>query len=71
MNKSMHEIKNGQVVISFLGDLTCDRPMLRAAKQKDGRFDFDQSLAGLKPLLEDSDYVVGNLETVCAGEKLG
>lgn len=67
----MHEIKNGQVVISFLGDLTCDRPMLRAAKQKDGRFDFDQSLAGLKPLLEDSDYVVGNLETVCAGEKLG
>lgn len=66
MMKSAQEVK-----LTFLGDITCDRPMLKAAKQKNGEYDFDASLAPLKPLLADSDYVVGNLETVCAGEKLG
>lgn len=59
-----------EIKLSFLGDVTCDRPMLKAAKV-DGKFDFDKSLQGIKPLLMDSDYVVANLETVFAGEKYG
>ncbi len=60
-----------EIKLSFLGDLTCDRPMLKAAKSNNGEFEFDASLEALKPILEDSDYVVGNLETVFAGEALG
>lgn len=60
-----------RIKISFLGDITCDRPMLKAAKQIDGTYDFTRSLINLKSALKDSDYVVGNLETVFAGESFG
>ncbi len=66
MDHVMNEIK-----LSFLGDITCDRPMLKASKQSDGAFDFESSLRALKSVLADSDYVVGNLETVCAGAEFG
>lgn len=66
MDHVVNEIK-----LSFLGDITCDRPMLKAAKHSDGTFDFEPSLRALKTVLADSDYVVGNLETVCAGAKKG
>lgn len=64
------KLKN-EIKLTFLGDITCDRPMLTAARQKDGSFDFNRSLYPLKGILGDSDYVVGNFETVCAGEKPG
>lgn len=66
MDHVVNEIK-----LSFLGDITCDRPMLKAAKHSDGTFDFEPSLRALKTVLADSDYVVGNLETVCAGAENG
>lgn len=66
MDHVVNEIK-----LSFLGDITCDRPMLKAAKRSDGTFDFEPSLRALKTVLADSDYVVGNLETVCAGAENG
>lgn len=67
----MRNVEDNQLVISFLGDVTCDRPMLRAAKRADGHYDYGRSLAQLKPLFSESDFVVGNLETVCAGSKYG
>lgn len=45
--------------------------MLKAAKLPDGNFDFTESFSALKGYLSEADYVVGNFETVCAGEKLG
>lgn len=66
MDHIMNEIK-----LSFLGDITCDRPMLKAAKQSDGTYNFEPSLQQLKIALSGSDYVVGNLETVCAGTEIG
>lgn len=58
------------VKIAFLGDITCDRPMLQAAG-KGGRFDFVKSLEQIKPLLADCDLAVANLETVFAGRDKG
>ena len=57
------------IKISFLGDILCQLPFLKAA-QKRGN-DFYTAFAGLQPLLQDSDYVVANLETPIAGEKAG
>jgi len=57
------------IKISFLGDILCQLPFLRAA-QKRGN-DFYTAFEGLQPLLQDSDYVVANLETPIAGEDAG
>lgn len=57
------------IKISFLGDIICQLPFLKAA-QKRGN-DFYTAFAGLQPLLKDSDYVVANLETPIAGEEAG
>ena len=59
------------IKISFLGDIMCEMPFLKAAKIKPYNYDFDKAFSGLKILCEKSDYVIGNLETVCAGETQG
>ncbi len=53
--------------ITFLGDIMAEPPVLKAAKQKDGSYNFDGVFAYVKPLLDEADYVVGNLETPLAG----
>ena len=67
----MRNVEGNQFVVSFLGDVTCDRPMLKAARKPDGHYDYSRALAQLKTLFGESDFVVGNLETVCAGSKFG
>lgn len=62
---------NNMIKITFLGDITCDRPMIAAAKLSNGEYDFSKSFRHLKEQFQNSDCVVGNLETVFAGEKLG
>lgn len=57
------------IKISFLGDIICQMPFLKAA-QKRGN-DFYTAFSGLKSLLDESDYVVANLETPIAGEDSG
>lgn len=57
------------IKISFLGDILCQLPFLRAA-QKRGN-DFYTAFEGLQSLLQDSDYVVANLETPIAGKEAG
>ena len=51
----------------FIGDIMIHDQQLDAAKRKDGTYDFSPSFRRVKPLLRDS-FLVGNLETVFAGE---
>ena len=57
--------------ITFLGDIMAEPPVLKAAKKRDGSYDFRGVFKHVKPLLAESDYVVGNLETPLAGAKAG
>ena len=57
------------VKLSFIGDITCDRPMLKAARSLTG-YNFEKQFKDVKSLFENA-YVIGNLETVFAGEKIG
>jgi poly-gamma-glutamate synthesis protein (capsule biosynthesis protein) len=55
------------IKISFVGDILCQRWLLKAAKKRNGSFDFTHVFLNMKDIFAASDYVVGNLETVCAG----
>lgn len=57
------------VKISFVGDIMCEEPFLRAAKKKDGQYDFSKAFKGMKEICKLSDYVIGNLETPLAGKE--
>jgi len=57
------------IKISFIGDILCQRWLLKAAKKKHGSFDFTHVFQNMKDIFAASDYVVGNLETVCAAAK--
>lgn len=50
--------------ISFVGDLMCERPFLKAAKKKQV-YDFKGFLDPCKDLFSKSDIIIGNLETPC------
>ena len=54
--------------ISFLGDIMCEKPFLREAIRRNN--DYYSAFAPLQNLLSESDFVVSNLETPIAGEKL-
>lgn len=57
------------VKISFIGDLMCQKAQIDALKRTNKSYDiiFDK----VRKIFKDSQYVVGNLETPIAGEKLG
>lgn len=62
---------NNNIKLSFLGDIMCEKPLLNAwKKQKEGNT-FDGLFYHVDELFKESDYIVGNLETICAGEELG
>lgn len=50
------------IKISFLGDIMCQKELVEAYRTKDG-FDFSDVFEHISPLLKQSDYVIGNLET--------
>lgn len=54
---------NGLLKISFGGDLMCLQTQNEAVMRKYGCYDYNETLAALKPLFAESDYVVANLET--------
>ncbi len=56
--------------ITVFGDIMVEPPFLQQVKTSDG-YDFVPSFAPLKGILEDSDYVIANLETPLAGEEAG
>ncbi len=55
--------------ITFLGDIMCEPPVLKAAKRRGGTYDFSGVFAPSKALLGEADYVIGNLETPLAGKE--
>lgn len=55
--------------ITFLGDIMIEPPVLKAAKRPGGKYDFNDVFKFVKPILDKSDYVIGNLETPLAGEE--
>ena len=57
--------------ITFLGDIMCEPPVLAGARQPDGSYNFDYVFARSQTLLDEADYLVGNLETPLAGEEVG
>lgn len=57
------------IKISFLGDIMCEKPFLKAAIKRNK--DFYSAFAHLQDMLSKSDFVVGNLETPIAGKDLG
>jgi len=64
---------NGELIdtitISAVGDLMCHTQQIRDAKLSDGSFDFSHMFYFVKPILEQSDITIGNLETVLAGSE--
>lgn len=66
-NKGIKEVK-----LSFLGDVMCEEPFLRAALRKGGgiKYNFDGTFNRLVPLLSKSDFIIANLETPIAGKDL-
>lgn len=59
-----------EVKISIFGDIMVEYPFYEQALTPEGA-DFMPSFAPLRELTEDSDLVIGNLETPLAGEKAG
>ena len=56
--------------ITFLGDIMCEPPVLKGAKRPGGKYDFSGVFARAKSLLDESDYIAGNLETPLAGPEV-
>lgn len=57
------------IKVSFIGDIMCEKSFLHAAHTNGNKYDFDRAFNGLTKFFQKSDYVIGNLETVCAGEE--
>lgn len=63
--------ENKTLKITFTGDIMCEMPLLKGAKITKADYNFDYVFSGTKSLFSKSDYIVGNLETICADEKYG
>ena len=57
--------------ITFTGDILIYESQDRGCLGKDGKRDYRPIFEQVKPLLDQSDYVVGSFETTTAGEKAG
>jgi len=55
--------------LTFVGDIACDRPLLKAAR-KWGKYDFSRVFQ-TSGVFENSDLVIGNLETCFGGGHYG
>ena len=55
--------------ITFFGDVMCEPPILKASKKKDGSYNFDCVFEKVRPMFEESDYVVTNMEFPLGGEE--
>lgn len=50
--------------ISFLGDIMCEKPFLKAAR-RGASYDFSGFLKPCQELFGNSNYIIGNIETPC------
>ena len=51
------------IKLSFLGELMCLKSQNEASLKKFGKLDFNPQFESSKRLYEESDFVIGNLET--------
>lgn len=54
--------------ITLLGDIMCEPSMLTPNRKADGSYDFNDTFVKIKPMLDEADYVIGNMEFPLAGE---
>lgn len=59
------------VKITLIGDIMCEPLLMKAAKKQDGTYDFSGVFCHVTELLDNSDYVIANLEAPLAGEQAG
>lgn len=59
------------VEFSAVGDIMCHETQLIYAKISKDSFDFKSVFEKVKPILENSDFAIGNLETAFAGKESG
>lgn len=57
--------EHSMIRLSFVGDIACDRPLLKAAK-KENQYNFSDVFQ-TKEVFSDSDLVIGNLESCFGG----
>lgn len=57
--------------ITVIGDIMCDPSVLRASKKADGSYDFNSAFEKMRPMFDEADCVIGNLEFPIAGESAG
>ena len=55
--------------ITFTGDVMLKSEMIDCYKNGENSYNFDDIFASIKPFLQESDYVVGNLETPISEER--
>lgn len=65
------EAKSKHLRLAVVGDLMVHGPQLRAQQETDGSYDFHNNFDFIRPWLQSSDVVVGNLETTFAGQDQG
>ena len=59
--------QNDTISLLFAGDVMGHGPMISAAKQADGSYDYDPFFAFVKPLIEQADFSIANLELTLPG----
>lgn len=69
--KLSHMPVKENIRISFIGDIMMHDTQISAAYQGNGVYDFSESFSYVEPYIQESDFVVANLETTFAGEKAG
>ncbi len=58
------------VSFTVVGDIMCHSTQFEYARTDDGKFDFNPVYTYVKKILSESDFTLGNLETVTAGKEL-
>ncbi len=74
LNDSSNRIKDTctKIRIMCVGDIMTHFPLVSAARVgKKGEYDFTSQFEMVSPLLKKADLVIGNLETVLAGDHFG
>lgn len=59
-----------EIKLTFVGDIMCQREQSAAAWKRHGAYVYDQTFLAVTRLFNESDYVIGNLETPIAGAAL-
>lgn len=64
---SVFAVSSDSLSIFFAGDLMQHDAQIKAAKRKDGNYDYSNSFAYVKPYIRSADIAVGNLEVTLGG----